>query len=209
MKIIIYEDKERLRQSLVLLLNGMENFEVVGNFSNCSNVKEQITSLKPDVVLMDIDMPEVDGIEGVTQIKTLDTEVKVLMHTVFDDNEKLFKSLQAGADGYLLKKTSPLKLIEGIKEIYEGGAPMSPAIARRVLASFHKKQIPENKYRLTKREKEILQLLTNGYSYKEIAANCFIAMDTVSRHLKNIYTKLHVSCATQAVAKALREKLAK
>ncbi|MCB0518897.1 MAG: response regulator transcription factor [Saprospiraceae bacterium] len=207
MKIIIYEDDEKLRQSLSLLIDGTGGYSVVGAFPNCKNVVEEVTALRPDIVLMDIDMPEVGGIEGVKLIKEKYPDTKILMHTVFDDNDKLFACLQAGADGYLLKKTSPAKLLEALQDIYTGGAPMSPGIARRVLATFHHLQPAAEQYGLTKREKEILQLLTEGYTYKAISAECHISMDTVSTHLRHIYEKLHVNCGTEAVAKAIRERL--
>ena len=207
MKIIIYEDDEKLRQSLTILIDGTPGYSVVGSFPNCSNVKEEVGSLKPGIVLMDIDMPDVNGIEGVKKIKESYPEVKILMHTVFDDNDNLFTCLKAGADGYLLKKTAPVKLLDALQDIYSGGAPMSPGIASRVLATFRQIKPAAEKYGLTKREKEILQLLTDGYTYKAIAAECFISMDTVSTHLRHIYQKLHVNCATQAVAKAIREQI--
>ncbi|MEL6866484.1 MAG: response regulator transcription factor [Bacteroidota bacterium] len=205
MKIIIYEDDDKLRQSLALLIEGTSDCTVVGAFPNCSRVEEEVSQLQPDIVLMDIDMPQVDGIEGVRRIKAKNTAVKVLMHTIFDDNKKLFACLQAGADGYLLKKASPIQLLEALKDIYTGGAPMSPGIARQVLTTFHKN--PTNNYALTKRELEILQLLTEGYTYKAIADRCSISMDTVSTHLRNIYKKLHVSGGPAAAAKAIREGL--
>ena len=167
-----------------------------------------MTSLKPDLVLMDIDMPEVNGIVGVERIKSLDPSILVLMHTVFDDNDNLFAALEAGADGYLLKKTKPAKLIEAIEDTYKGGGIMTPSVARRVIARFKALNLkPNNPYGLSDREKQLLKLLTDGYSYKGIAAECFISMDTVSTHLRHIYTKLHVNCATAAVAKAIRERL--
>lgn len=207
MKIIIYEDDDKLRQSLSLLIDGTEGYSVVGGFPNCRNVEEEAAALQPDIVLMDIDMPEVNGIEGVERIKAKYPHIHVLMHTVFDDNEKLFACLKAGANGYLLKKTPPAKLLESLQDIYAGGAPMSPGIARRVLSTFHQLKHAAEKYGLTKREKEVLQLLTEGYTYKAISAECFISMDTVSTHLRHIYEKLHVNCGTEAVAKAIRERL--
>ncbi|MCP3928606.1 MAG: response regulator transcription factor [Bacteroidetes bacterium] len=207
MKIIIYEDDYKLRKSLSLLIDGTGGYSVVGDFPNCQTVTEEVTALQPDIVLMDIDMPIVDGIQGVERIKTKLPDIKILMHTVFDDNDKLFSCLKAGADGYLLKKTSPAKLLEALQDIYTGGAPMSPGIARRVLLTFHQLKSATEKYRLTKREKEVLYLLTEGYTYKAIAAECHISMDTVSTHLRHIYEKLHVNCGTEAVAKAIRERL--
>jgi DNA-binding NarL/FixJ family response regulator len=208
MKIIIYEDHERLRHHLVMLLDGSYDMSVVGSFPNCKNVETEMTTLKPDLVLMDIDMPEVNGIEGVERIKRLNPAILVLMHTIFDDNDRLFAALEAGADGYLLKKTKPDKLIEAIEETYRGGAIMTPSIALRVIKKFKNLNLkPDNPYGLSSREAEILKLLTEGYSYKGIAAECFISMDTVSTHLRHIYNKLHVNCATAAVAKAIKERL--
>jgi DNA-binding NarL/FixJ family response regulator len=208
MKIIIYEDHEGLRSNLTLLLDGTDGINVVGAFPNCQNVDAEITTLLPDLVLMDIDMPVVNGIEGVTRIKLIDPNIAVLMHTVFDDNNRLFSALEAGADGYLLKKISPEKLIESIEETHKGGGIMTPSIARRVIKRFNELHLkPTNAYGLSTRESEILKLLTEGYSYKGIAAECFISMDTVSTHLRHIYNKLHVNCATAAVAKAIKERL--
>lgn len=207
MKIIIYEDDDKLRKSMSLLIDGAQGYSVAGDFPNCKNVEEEVRSLAPDVILMDIDMPEVGGIEGVERAKTVRPEVKILMHTVFDDNDRLFACLKAGADGYLLKKTPPAKLLEALHDIYTGGAPMSPGIARRVLTTFHQIRPAVPKYGLTRREKQVLQLLTEGYTYKAIAGHLTISMDTVSTHLRHIYAKLHVNCATEAVAKAIRERL--
>jgi DNA-binding NarL/FixJ family response regulator len=207
MKIIIYEDDDKLRQSLKLLIDGTEGFSVVGDFPNCKNVDAEVSALQPDVALMDIDMPEVNGIEGVERIKAKYPKVEVLMHTVFDDSDKLFACLKAGASGYLLKKTPPAKLLDALQDVHTGGSPMSPGIARRVLTTFFEIKLAAEKYGLTKREKEILQLLTEGYTYKAISSECHISMDTVSTHLRHIYEKLHVNCGTEAVAKAIREHL--
>ena len=208
MKIVIYEDHNSLRNHLTLLLDGTEGFSVVGAFPNCQNVETDMTTLEPDIVLMDIDMPEVNGIEGVDRIKRLNSAILILMHTVFDDNDRLFAAIEAGADGYLLKKTRPAKLIEAIEETYKGGSIMTPSVARRVMDRFKALNLkPDNPYGLSDREKQILKLLTEGYSYKGIAAECFISIETVSTHLRHIYTKLHVNCATAAVAKAIRERL--
>jgi DNA-binding NarL/FixJ family response regulator len=165
--------------------------------------------LKPDVVIMDIDMPLVNGIDGTRLIKEILPEIQILIHTVFEDESKLFDCLCAGANGYILKKTSPEKFIDAIYEVLAGGSPMSPSIARKVFESFvngNSKQIKIS-YDLSKREKEILQLLVKGFSYKMIASECGISNDTVKTHLKNIYTKLHVNCGREAVAKALIDKI--
>ncbi len=206
-RLIIYEDKDILRESLRLMFNGMADIEVVSTFSNCNTVVQDINNTKPHVVLMDIDMPGRNGIYGVEKIKEINAEINVIMHTVFDDDEKIFKSLEAGADGYLLKTTSPEKLCEAIKDVTLGSAPISPGVAKKVLQAFHNK--PKQSFALSQREQQILQLLVDGYTYKRIAAECFIAMDTVRTHLKNIYTKLQVNTGKEAITKALKYRIVK
>lgn len=206
MKIVIYEDNELLRESLVMMLSTLEDIEIVGAFGNCNTVQAEMSSLLPDVVLMDIDMPGKDGIYGVEQIKSHHPEINVIMHTVFDNDDKIFKSLQAGADGYMLKSTSPQKLYEAIKDVILDSAPMSPGIARKVLKSFHLKPA-EHRYDLSKRETEVLHYLVEGFSYKRIATECFISLDTVRSHLKNIYAKLQVNSGKEAVAKAIKDRI--
>jgi DNA-binding NarL/FixJ family response regulator len=208
MKVIIYEDDSNLLQYLSMLIDGEENFTVVGGFHNCQNVVKEVSSLKPDAVLMDIDMPEVNGIEGVKKIKENYPLVKVVMHTVFDDDDKLFSSLKAGANGYLLKRASPREIIEALeKVVYEGYPPMSPGIALKLVDYFHKLKKTKNNYRLTEREKVVLKLLVEGHTYKSIASELHIGIHTVTKHLQNIYRKLHVNSAPQAVVKAIQEGL--
>ncbi|MES2516942.1 MAG: response regulator transcription factor [Bacteroidota bacterium] len=202
----IYEDNQRLSDLLMLLLENTEGFRVVGIHTDCTKVVEDMAKESPDVIVMDIDMPNSNGIEGVLSVKKVSQQTKVLMHTVFDD-ERLFECLRHGADGYMLKKDSSVMLVSAIRELMNGGAPMSPEIASMVLKAF--RQPLTNEYHLTEREKEILESLTNGNSYKMIAAECFISTDTVRRHLQNIYLKLQVQSAPEAVAKALRERLVK
>ena len=203
--IVLFEDNDRLRESLAYLLNSDENYSVKGDFNNCVQAAEIIERLKPDVVLMDIDMPGETGITGVATIKKHRPETAVIMYTVFEDDEKLFQCLCAGANGYLLKKTPPARLFDAIQEVLNGGAPMSPNMARKVLNSFQQKT--DNQYNLTLREIDVLQLLIKGNSIKAIADELKMAFDTVRSHLKKIYFKLHVNCGKEAIAKALREKL--
>ncbi len=207
--IVIYEDNPRLRQSLELLLNDSEGFEVLGAFSNCANVLEEMGVLNPQLVIMDIDMPNVNGIEGVKIIKAHFPEIKVLMYTVFDDDNRIFDCICAGADGYLLKKITPAKLIQSIQELNEGGIPMSPFVAQKVFQYFREHKPPQETFNLTVREREMLELLVKGNSYKMIGAKTKITIDTVKKHLQNIYHKLHVNCGTEAVAKALQHKIIK
>lgn len=201
--IVIFEDNNALRHSLKTLLNGVEGYEVVGDFEHCKNADRIMDELNPDIVIMDIDMPKVNGIEGLRLIKEKKPDTAIIMHTVFEDDEKLFDSLCAGANGYLLKNTSFVYLLEAIEEVQRGGAPMSPSIAKKVLQSFHSK----NKYGLSPREKEVLQYLVKGFSYKMIAGALFISLATVQAHIKNIYTKLHVNCGREAVVIALKDKI--
>lgn len=209
-KVLIYEDNPQLRESLFMLLNGSDGFIVVGAFGNPVNIVSQCQSLQPDIVLMDIDMPEVSGIEGLKIIREIDSELKVLMLTVFDDNQNVFDAIKNGANGYILKKTPPAKLIEYIQEANTGGAPMSSSIATQVLKMFsatHNQNTKQENYNLSDRETEVLQLLVNGYSYKMIASEMFISIDTVRSHIKKIYEKLHVNSKSEAVAKAFKGKL--
>lgn len=206
--IIIFEDDDQLRNSLVVLISNSSNddYTVAGNYADATNAATIIRRDKPDVVIMDINMPGKTGIQAVLEIKEARPQTLIIMYTMFEDDENLFGSLCAGANGYILKRTSPFKLYEAIKDVLEGGAPMSPVIARRVLQSFETKS-SGRQYDLTAREKEILQLLTKGHSIKIIASELKISFDTVRTHLKNIYHKLHVNCGKEAIAKVLRERI--
>lgn len=207
-RIVLYEDNPQLREGLTMLLNGSEGFEVLAAYKNCSNVVQEVEALRPDIILMDIDMPGISGIEGLKLIRQKNSSVKVLMLTVFDDNKNVFEALRNGANGYLLKKTPPAKLLEYIQEAHTGGAPMSSSIATQVLRMFSEAHTPvSSDYHLSEREKEVLQLLVNGYSYKMIASEMYIAIDTVRSHIKKIYEKLHVNSKSEAVAKAFKDKL--
>lgn len=204
----IYEDNDELRSLLRLLIGGAEGFRVVGAYGNGRRVVEQVRHDQPDIVLMDIDMPGRDGIECVRLLKETNATIRVLMHTVFGDDDRLFACLSNGADGYLLKKDTSTHLLKALSEVAEGGGPMSPGIARRVLKTFLYAPHPQKQtYGITGREQQILQLLTQGYTYRMIGIQCSISVETVRRHLKNIYQKLHVQCGTEAVAKALRERI--
>jgi DNA-binding NarL/FixJ family response regulator len=205
-RIVIFEDNDRLRESLAVLLHGSEDYVVVGHYNNCNQATEITLMHQPDVVLMDIDMPGKSGIEGVTMVKEASPDTSVIIYTVIEDNDKLFQCLCAGANGYLLKKTPPQKLFDAIQEVIIGGAPMSPQIARKVLGSFHERTHRVS-YNLSPRETEVLQYLIKGYGTKQIAAELFISFDTVRSHLKNIYQKLHVNCGKEAIVKAIRERI--
>ena len=202
-KILVFDDNRGRREALQLLIESSDNLEFVGARENCNNVEEDISQLKPDVVLMDIDMPGTNGIEGLKRIRTQAPEVFIIMQTVFEDDEKIFTAIHAGAHGYFLKKTKPDKLIEGIRDVLEGGAPMTSSVARKVLHMFTQQSSDNrvNQFDLTDREIEILSMLGKGMSYKMIADAGNISFHTVNSHLKKIYEKLHVHSATEAVSK--------
>lgn len=204
--IIIFEDDDQLRNSLVVLLGNSNDYTLVGSHAHAMDAASIIRIYKPDVVIMDINMPGKTGIQAVTEIKEARPQTLIIMYTMFENDESLFSSLCAGANGYILKKTSPFKLFEAITDVMEGGAPMSPTIARRVLQTFEVKSTGQL-YHLTAREKEILHLLIKGYSIKAIAAELNISFDTARTHLKNIYPKLHVNCGKEAIVKVLRERI--
>lgn len=207
-KILLYEDNPQLREGLCMLLDGTEGYRVQASFKSCEQICQQVRDYKPDLIILDIDMPGMSGVEGLKLLRQENTEVKVLMLTVFDDNTHVFEALQNGANGYILKKTPPVKLLEYLQEAVTGGAPMSASVAAQVLRMFSQLNLPqENDYNLSQREKEVLQLLVNGFSYKMIAGEMFIALDTVRSHIRKIYEKMHVNSKSEAVAKAFREKL--
>lgn len=207
-KVLLYEDNPQLREGLMMLINGSDGFEVVAAFKNCDNAPDEVDIYQPDVILMDIDMPGINGIQGLKNIREVNDKVKILMLTVFDDNKNVFEAIKSGANGYLLKKTPPGKLLDYITEANSGGAPMSSSIATQVLRMFSDMNNTKGvDYALSDREKEVLQLLVNGYSYKMIASEMFIAIDTVRSHIKKIYEKLHVNSKSEAVAKAFKDKL--
>ena len=210
-RVVVFDDNPKRRDSLTMLIDSSETLQCVGAFNDCSDVVRNLEDTVPEVVLMDIDMPNVNGIEGLLALRPHFPELKVLMQTVFEDDEKVFAAICAGADGYILKQASPVDLLNGIKEVLEGGAPMTPTIARKVLQLFNKQNKAEQKesFDLTKREMEILELLVKGYSYKMIADECNVSYPTVNTHISNIYNKLHVQSAAGAVSLAIREGLVK
>lgn len=204
-KILLYEDNFELRDSLSSFIEFVEDFELLAAFENCSNIANHLETYSPDIVLMDIDMPIVNGIEGLKILRSLRPNLPVIMLTVFEDNKYILSAIKEGATGYILKQHITSRLEVAIKEAISGGAPMSPIVARLVLKHLSNSQENKIDYALTKREKEILQSLTDGNSYKMIAANEGISIGTVSTHIKNIYEKLGVHSQAEAVGKTLRE----
>jgi len=202
-RVLIVEDDDRIRNSLLALIDGSEGFRCAGAHSSAEETLREIASARPDVVLLDINLPAMSGIECIQEIKSRVPAVKILMHTVYEDEEQLFKSLRAGAHGYLLKRTSPARLLEAITDVHAGNSVMSSQIARLVVKYFHQLGPANDNGKLTHREVEILQHLARGYQNKEIADLLGIGFDTVRTHLRNIYEKLHVNSRTEAVMKFL------
>ena len=205
-KIGIVEDNNTLRYSLEQLFNKTEGMRCVVSLGNLMNIVSDLSKSCPDILLMDIGLPNISGIEGVRTVKNNFDDILILMFTVFEDDEKIFAAIKAGASGYLLKKTPPEEIIESIWQLYHGGAPMSPSIARRVINVFHSnssKTIED--YKLTAREKEILYSLVDGLSYNKIAEKYFVSLSTIRTHICNIYQMLHVNSKSQAVAKVLHK----
>lgn len=212
LRIAIFDDNKNIRESITLLLKTVPQFEVAGTFSHVLDCVDDIKECNPDIVLMDIEMPGMTGIEAVKAIKKELPHVQILMQTVFEDDDRVFDSICAGASGYILKNHLNTKLIESIQELQFGGSPMSPTIARKVLGKLQ--QIPQHvvpekapDYQLTPREKEVLTCLVNGLSYKMIGAELNISYETVRSHVKKIYEKLHVASLTEVVAKAINQRI--
>jgi len=207
--VVLYDDNKGRLEGLELLINANSDMKCIGKFENCSNIIEEVVNLHPNVILMDIDMPYVNGIEGLKMVREHAPHILIIMQTIFDEENKIFEAIKAGANGYFLKKTPPIKLIEGIREVFEGGAPMSSSIAKKVL-EFYRATITSDKntnFKLTERETQILSLLMKGNNYKNIAELCQISWHTVNSHCKNIYEKLHVHSASEAVAKAIKQNI--
>jgi DNA-binding NarL/FixJ family response regulator len=206
--VAIFEDNKALRESMGALINGSPGFQLVGAWADASKVVFHIRESQPDVILMDINMPGINGIEAVLLIKKEFPAVQILMQTVFEEDDKVFASICAGASGYVLKNTPPVRLLEAISEVHEGGAAFTPSIARKVLKmAANQNHNPVEYVNLSEREKEVLQKLVEGMSYKMIASSLNIAFDTVHTHINNIYSKLHVNSKSEAVVKAIRQKL--
>ncbi|AEA46023.1 response regulator [Fluviicola taffensis] len=198
--ICIIEDILDIQQGLRSVIESDDRLQWVRSFETAEEAIECIPKLKPDVVITDINLPGKNGIECVFELKSIDSEIQFIMFTIYEDNDQVFEALKAGATGYILKNTNPDKIIEAILELHEGGSPMSPKIARKVLQSFNKAENPVLQL-ISKREREVLDLLSKGYLYKEIADKLNITLSTVKRHLNHIYEKLQVQNKTEAVNK--------
>jgi DNA-binding NarL/FixJ family response regulator len=207
--VVIFEDNRHLREALELLLDNAPGYSCAGAYPECDNLIPDIKAVNCDVILMDIEMPGMNGIEATKIIKKNFPGIPILIQTAFLDDNYIFDAICAGASGYILKSTSPEGYIKAIEEVRLGGSPISPGIAKKVLDLFRTKMQPatNNDYNLTAQEKKILQLLVDGKSYKQISAELYITIQTSKTHIKNIYAKLHVHSGTEAVVKALRDKI--
>jgi len=208
-KVTIVEDNEVIREGLRVLINGTHGFNCIGCYADCESLLNNIRNEVPDVLLMDIYLPGMSGIEGIRHVRELLPELAILMLTIYDENDLVFEALCAGACGYLVKKTPPLRLLEAIRDAFEGGSPMSSHIARKVVTLFQQKGIfsPTPGLSFTTREREVLNGLAEGKTYQAIADSIFISVDTVRYHIRNIYKKLHVNSQTEAIAKAFKNGL--
>jgi DNA-binding NarL/FixJ family response regulator len=209
-KVAIIEDRREIREGLGMLISYTDGFECVGKYGSMEEAFSRIKHNLPDVVLSDIGLPGMDGIEGIRILKENYPQLVILMLSVYEDDERIFDALCAGAVGYLLKKTPPTKLLESLREAMAGGAPMSPEVARRVITLFREVRPPEKvDYNLSPHEIRLLKLLVEGHSYKTAALELRVTVNTISFHLKNIYEKLQVHSKSEAVAKALQHRLIK
>ncbi len=202
-QVAIVEDIREIKEGLELLIDSSEGFRCIKTYSNAEEAIADLPQINPDVVLMDINLPGINGIEAVRTLKPKIPATQFIMSTVYEDDENIFESLKAGASGYLLKKTAPSKILESITEVFNGGSPMSSQIARKVIGSFQQKNSIDDSRLLTQREKEILKLLARGLRYKEIAAELKISIDTVRTHTRHIYEKLQVQSRIEAINKVL------
>lgn len=209
-RVVIFDDNREQRDGLEAVLSSVPEVELVGAFPSAVNVLADVEASAPHVVLMDIDMPGVDGITASALLRDRFPELRIIMLTGIEDNDRIFAAIRAGADGYFLKQTSPARLIEGIKEALEGGAPMTPSVARRVLRMMEAKPTParQNEFQLSERELAILALLVKGHTYKRIASELGVSYATVNKHVSNVYVKLRVHSVNEAVVLAIRKGLA-
>ena len=205
-RIAIVEDDVELLKGITQTISLSDETDVIASFTNAEDFLKEAETLNVDITLMDIGLPKQSGIECMKQLKPLFPKMQFLMWTTFEDDEKIFDALKAGASGYILKTATAQQLIQAISELHQGGSPMSSSIARKVIASFHASQIKQSEYNITNRESEILELLAKGYRYKEIAAKLFVSLETVRSHVHHIYEKLQVSSRTDALNKMFPKK---
>jgi len=209
-RVVIFEDNHHLRDSLQLLINTSEEFVCINSYPDTSDNLIKLKNDNPDIVIMDIEMPGLNGIDSTRILKQKFPEIAVIIFTVFEDAEKVFKALQAGGSGYLLKSTTSAQILQALMDVYKGGSVFSPLVAKKIVNFFQLKPIADDirtDFNLTAKERELLQHMANGKSYKMIAEAMMITIETVKTHVKNIYRKLHVNSSTEAIRKALQNKM--
>ena len=207
-RVVVVEDRRELRDGLSVLIDGTEGYRCVRSYGSMEEALAGIGRDAPDVVLLDIGLPGMSGIDGARVLKERFPDVRILMLTVYEDDERIFEALCAGATGYLLKKTPPARLLDDLREAVDGGAPMSPEVARRVVELFRTNQPPRTvDYHLTPHETRLLRLLVDGHNYKTAAVELGVSVNTISFHMRHVYDKLQVHSKSEAVAKALKGRL--
>lgn len=206
-RILLYEDNQDLREAMGFLLQTTPDLDLVNSFGDSLSIENHLTIYRPDVILMDIEMPGRDGLEATHIVKKINAAVQVIILTVFEEEDKLFTALRNGANGYFVKGEPPEQILEGIRIVYNGGSTMTPRLARKVFDFFKAEINGDSDYGLSGREKEILKLLVDGFSYKEIASLLFISLDTVRTHIRHVYEKMQVKSKSQAVGKAIKDRL--
>lgn len=207
-KVVVFDDNAHLRDSLFFLINSSDDFVCVNTYPNTRKLLANIEQSKPDIVIMDIEIPGVNGIEATWLIKHNHADIQILILTVFDDNDKIFQSLCAGGSGYMLKTSSPMQILQGLRDVCNGGTSLSPSVASRVVNFFlNNNSYAKHDYNITAKEKEILQHMIDGKSYKMISDAMGLSMETIKTHIKSIYKKLHVNSSSEAVVKAIRQNI--
>ena len=200
-RVCIVEDLDEIRNGLAAIINMTEGFKVVQTFSSAEDMLELLDGSEPDIVIMDIQLPGMNGIQCIKQVREKNSSLQFMMFTIYENSDTVFEALEAGATGYLLKNSSPSKIIESLRELHNGGSPMNAEIAKKLVTRFQKKVIPQNEYHLTAKEQKVLELMAKGYLYKEIADQLSIATNTVRQHIHKIYEKLHVQNKAEAINK--------
>jgi DNA-binding NarL/FixJ family response regulator len=206
-RILIFDDSSERRESLEVLFSLQDDMICVGSFNDCTDLIGKIEELQPDIIMMDIRMPVLNGIDATRNLKKKYPLVRVIIQTVSEDEDSIFNSLRAGAEGYILKSTPVEKIVQSIRDVYHGGAVITPSIALRITRFFNTQPVRENENNLSEREREVLQLLTEGLSYKMVAAKLGISYNTVNAHIRKIYQKLSVNSVSEAVSFALKNKI--
>jgi len=199
--VCIVEDLEDIRNGLTAIINMTDGFKVLQTFSNAEDALQQLSLLQPDIVVMDINLPGISGIECIRRVHEKNRSIQFMMFTIYENSDTVFEALEAGATGYILKNSSPAKIIESMQELYQGGSPMNPEIAKKLVMRFQKQMFSQNEYHLTPKEQKILELMSKGYLYKEIASELKNTVNTIKQHIRHIYEKLHVQNKAEAINK--------